>query len=258
MIHSMLHLQTRWTAIWIRNLKVWGKLAGPAIIGNFGEPLLMMVALGYGLGRMVGDIGGLPYMHFLASGLLCSSAMNTASFEGLYSAYTRMTTQGTWDSMLSTPLSVTDITIGETLWAGTKGLFSGIAILTVCYGFGIAEGWQPLLALLVILLTGICFGALALVVTSFAASYDFFLYYFTLLVTPMYLLSGIFFPVGNMPEAVQIGAQFLPLSHAVVLVRPLVTGGEVPNALPHLAVIAGYAVVAILVASRLLRRRLLR
>lgn len=246
----------RWLAVWRRNLKVWGKLAGPAILGNFGEPLLMMVALGYGLGRMVGDIDGLPYLHFLATGILCSSAMNTASFEGLYSAFTRMTSQGTWDSMLTSPLSVNDIVLGETLWAGTKGLFSGIAILSVCYGFGIATDWQALLALPVILLAGICFGAMALVVTSVAASYDFFLYYFTLLVTPMYLLSGVFFPLSNMPEAVQAGARLLPLNHAVVLVRPLVTGGEVPNPWPHLAVLALYASLAILIASRLLTRRL--
>jgi lipooligosaccharide transport system permease protein len=97
---------------------------------------------------------------------------------------------------------------------------------------------------------------MALVVTSFAASYDFFLYYFTLLVTPMYLLSGVFFPLTNMPEAVQHAARLLPLNHAVVLVRPLVTGGEVPNALPHLTVLALYAIVAMLIAARLLTRRL--
>ena len=254
----MITIETRWLTVWQRNLKVWSKLAGPAIIGNFGEPLLMMVALGYGLGRMVGSINGLPYLDFLASGILCSSAMNTASFEGLYSAFTRMTTQRTWDNMLSTPLSVSDIAIGEALWAGTKGLISGIAILTVCYGFGIAQGWTPLLALPVILLTGICFGSLALVVTSYASSYDFFLYYFTLLVTPMYLLSGVFFPLSNMPEPVQIGAQFLPLSHAVALVRPLVTGGEVTSAATHLAVIGTYALTAIITATRLLERRMLK
>ncbi len=254
----MAPLETRWLTVWQRNLKVWSKLAGPAIIGNFGEPLLMMVALGYGLGRMVGDIDGLPYLHFLATGILCSSAMNTASFEGLYSAFTRMTTQRTWDSMLTAPLAVSDIAIGETLWAGTKGLFSGIAILIVCYGFGIAHGWTPLLALPVILLTGVCFGALALVVTSFATTYDFFLYYFTLIVTPMYLLSGVFFPLSNMPEAVQIGAQFLPLSHAVALVRPLVTGSEVSSVPLHLTVIATYAAVGMLTATRLLERRMQR
>jgi lipooligosaccharide transport system permease protein len=242
--------------VWRRNLKVWGRLAGPALLASFGEPLLVLLALGYGLGAFVGELGGLPYLHFLATGILCASAMNTASFEGMYSAYTRMTIQRTWEGMLAAPLEVDDIVLGEAIWAGSKGLISGTAILVVIALFGVVDGPMAVLALGVILLTGVCFGALALVVTAFATSYDFFLYYFTLVVTPMYLLSGVFFPLEQMPPAVQAGAQCLPLAHAVALVRPLVIGQPLANVALHLGVIAAYAGVGLYLATRLMRRRL--
>ena len=78
-----------WLPVWRRNFKVWSKMAGPSLLGNFGEPLLYLLALGYGLGSIIGSLQGLPYLIFLASGIVCSSAMVTASFEGTYSAYAR-------------------------------------------------------------------------------------------------------------------------------------------------------------------------
>jgi lipooligosaccharide transport system permease protein len=244
--------------VWQRNLLVWIKLVGPAMLGNFGEPLLYLLALGYGLGQLVGDIGGMPYPVFLASGIVCSSAMMTASFEGMYSAYTRMAVQRTWEAMLAAPLDVRDVVLGETLWAATKSLVSVAAILAVAAALGAVSGWEAVLVLPVGLLTGACFGALALAVTAFARSYDFFLYYHTLLVTPMMLFSGVFFPLEGMPEAIQLGARLLPLTHAVELVRPLMTGGEVPEPVLHLLVLGAYAVAATRLATHLVARRLQR
>ena len=248
----------RWSVIWRRNARVWRKLAGPALLGNIGEPLLYLLALGYGLGVFVGRVDGMDYVTFLASGFVCASAMNTASFEGIYSAYTRMAVQGTWTAMLYTPLDVGDVVRGETFWAGSKSLLSAAAILVVASLLGAVDGWRALWVLPVVLLTGVCFGAMALVVTAVARNYDFFLYYFTLLLTPMLLVSGVFFPLSAMPPSVQLGAQLLPLSHAVALVRPLMTGGTPHDVLLHLAVISAYAVAALWLAIRLIERRLLR
>ena len=250
-------ISLRWIAVWRRNFLVWRKLLGPALLGNFGEPLLYLLALGYGLGSFVGEVGGLPYSVFLAAGIVCGSAMNTATFEGLYSAYTRMAHQQTWGGMLATPLSVDDIVLGEMVWAGTKSLLSVAPILLVAALLGLVHSWAALWVLPVVLLAGICFGALALVVTALAKSYDFFLYYFTLIVTPMFLFSGVFFPLDGMPIAVQWGAQLLPLTHAIAIVRPLMTGQPLLHLLPHLLVLLAYGAVAFYLAIRLLRRRLL-
>ena len=249
-------LSGRWRAVWRRNAQVWVKLAAPSLVGNFGEPLLYLLALGYGLGSFIGDVNGVPYVVFLASGIVCASAMNTATFECLYSAYTRMTVQGTWEAMLVTPLGIEDVVIGEAMWAGTKSLISAAAILLVATLLGLVAGWSALWVLPVALVMGVCFGAMALVVTAMSPSYDFFLYYFTLFITPMFLLSGTFFPIDAMLPWVQWAAQALPLTHAVAVVRPMMTGaGSWP--LWQLAVPIAYGLGSLWLAVWLLRRRLM-
>ena len=240
-------------------MRVWRKLIGPALLGNIGEPLLYLVALGYGLGSFLGQkIEGLEYVVFLASGLVCSSAMNTASFEGMYSAYTRMAVQETWVGMLTAPLTIRDIIVAEVIWAGTKSVISVTSILLVAAAMGLVEDAWAILVLPLGWLVGACFGSMALVMTSVAKNYDFFLYYFTLLVTPMLLLSGVFFPITGMPEAVQIGAKMLPLYHALALMRPLMIGQMPTDILLHLAVLIFYILVAMPIATHLISRRLLR
>ena len=250
------HRALRWLPVWRRNLRVWSKLAVPSLIGNFGEPLLYLLALGYGLGALVGRIGEMPYMVFLASGIFCSSAMMTASFEATYSAYSRMAVQKTWEAIVTTPLDVLDVVLGEVIWAATKSLFSASAILLVAFGLGAVDGPLAVLAIPLAIISGFCFAAMAMVITALARSYDFFLYYTTLGVTPMLLICGVFFPIEQMPAGVQGLAWVLPLTHAVALARPLITGGAPDQVLAHLLVLAGYGVLALALSAALLKRRL--
>jgi len=246
----------RFVPVWRRNLRVWRKLLVPSILGNFGEPILYLFIFGYGFGRLVGQVERMPYMDFLASGIACSSVMFTASFEALYSAFTRMHEQQTWSTLLNAPLNVDDIVLGEVAWAATKGSFSGAAILVVAALAGLVAGPAALWVLPLSLLIGFCFGAIAMIVTAVSPSYDFFLYYFTLALTPMLLLSGVFFPLRELPPAIAAAAFALPLAHAVALVRPLMTGTAPHAVVLHLAVVAAYAAGALVVSTRLLRRRL--
>lgn len=246
----------RFLPVWRRNLRVWRKLALPSILGNFGEPVLYLFVFGYGFGRLVGEVERMPYMEFLASGIVCSSVMFAASFEALYSAFTRMHEQKTWDVMLNAPLNVDDIVLGEIAWAATKGALSGTAILLVAAASGLVSGPAALWVLPLTLVVGFCFGGLAMIVTAVSPSYDFFLYYFTLAMTPMLLLSGVFFPLRELPGIVADAAFLLPLAHAVTLVRPLMSGHWPDGLLLHLAVLLAYSAAALLVSTRLLRRRL--
>ena len=250
---------THIVAVWRRNFLVWKQLATASMLGNFGDPFLYLLGLGYGLGTYIGDMNGIPYMAYLASGILCSSAMNTATFESLYSAFTRMNQQGTWESMLATPVRVQEIIAGEQMWAATNSLISGTAIFLVAGLLGGIQQWETaLFALPVIFLIGLAFAGPALAICAISPSYDFFLYYFTLAVTPMFLFCGVFYPIDTLPELVQMIAQLLPLTHAVALIRPLLT--EMPLTMPllHLAVLALYAVAGFTLAAHLAARRLLR
>ncbi len=229
----------------------------PSLLGNFGEPLLYLLALGYGLGVFVGEIEGMTYLAFLSSGMVASSAMMTASFEGTYSAYSRMATQRTWDAMLTAPLNIFDVVLGEAIWAATKSLVNSVAILIVATALGaVVLKWQLLWVLPVVLLTGLCFAAIALIITAFARSYDFFLYHSTLAITPMMLLSGVYFPLDSMPVAIQWVARLLPLAHSVELIRPLVTDRPLLHWELNLAVLLGYSLISLTIATWLFKRRL--
>ncbi|TXI65607.1 MAG: nodulation protein NodJ, partial [Limnohabitans sp.] len=154
-------LSMRWWPVFRRNFLVWQKLAIPSLVGNIAEPLMWLVAFGYGLGSLVGQIelGGekVPYILFLASGSICMSAMNAATFEALYSAFSRMHVQKTWDGIMNAPVRLDDVVLAEMLWAGFKALFSATVILAVIWALGISRAPRTLLALPVLLATGITF-----------------------------------------------------------------------------------------------------
>lgn len=244
--------------VWQRNFLVWKKLALPSILGNLADPLIYMLGLGYGLGAMLPSVDGQPYIAFLAAGTVCASTMNAATFEALYSAFSRMHVQKTWDAILNTPLGLTDVVAGELFWAATKSLFSGAAILVVITVMGLTHGPLMLWALPAIVLTGLAFAALGLIWNALAPSYDFFMYYFTLFITPMTLISGVFFPTDQLPGWLALIGGWLPLAQGVALVRPLLAGQVPADALIHIMALIGTAAVAFAIALQLTRRRLLK
>jgi lipooligosaccharide transport system permease protein len=239
----------------MRNLLVWKKLALPSILGNIAEPLITLVAFGYGVGSLIGQIDGMPYIKYLASGSVAASAVLAATFEALYSAYSRMAVQKTWDSILNAPIALDDIVFAEMLWAAIKALLSCTAILVVIFLLGISRAPSMLLALPVLGLAGITFASIGLVFNAVAKGYDFFTYYFTLVITPMTFLSGVYFPISQMPPWLQRIAEVLPLKAAVDLVRPLVLGNWPANPLPPLLVLTAYAACGYYLALVLTRRR---
>ncbi len=256
-VYALPALTLRFVPVWQRNFLVWRKLAVPSLLANLADPLIMLFGLGYGLGAALGTMGGTSYFAFLAGGFVASATMYAASFEALYSAFSRMQVQRTWEAIVNAPMTLDDVLIGEWLWAATKSLASGLAILLVVALFGYASFPLALAALPVMVLVGLAFAAMGLAVNALARSYDFFSYYFTLLLTPMMMLSGVFFPVEQLPAAIQVSARLLPLYHGVALVRPLLAGEHPPAPFANLAILAAYAIVGTYIALVLTRRRLL-
>lgn len=231
-------------------------MAIPSILGHLADPLIYMLGLGFGLSALIPEMGGTSYILFLAAGTLCYSTMNSATFEALYSGFSRMHHQRTWDAILNTPITLDDIVISEILWAATKSLMSGVAVLLVIWMMGMSHTWLSLWTIPLALLVGLCFAAVGLIMTALAPSYDFFMYYFTLVITPMMMLSGVFFPVDQLPVFLQSIAAILPLSHAIDLVRPLLNGITPDNILLHLAVLLAYTLLGFYLSLILFRNRL--
>jgi lipooligosaccharide transport system permease protein len=251
-------LSLRFIPVWRRNLLVWRKLAVASVIGNIAEPMITLLAFGYGLGSLLQQIEGVPYIEYLASGSICMSVMMAASFESLYSAFSRMHVQKTWDSLLNTPLELDDIVLAEMLWAASKAMISGLAILLVLFALGIGLHPTTLLVPPLLLIIGVCFASIALIVNAIAKAYDFFTYYFTLVLTPMIFLSGVYYPASQLPSWLQSVASILPLGAAVRLVRPLLLGGMPEDPFRDLAILLAYIVVGFYLATVLTRRRLLK
>lgn len=251
-------LSMRFAPVWRRNLLVWKKLAIASVLGNIADPLLYMLALGYGIGSLVGNVGGMSYIAFIGTGMVCQSAMFTASFEGMYSAFSRMHVQRTWEGIINAPIALDDVVLAEWIWTASKSVISTAAILAVIVALGYGHTWLALWVLPVGLLVGLTFGAAGLVMNALAPNYDFFTYFFTLVLTPMLLLSGVYFPVEQMPAWLASAAGFLPLKHAIDLARPLMLDRVPENAVLHVAVLLFYATLAYYIALVLTRRRLLK
>jgi lipooligosaccharide transport system permease protein len=250
-----------WRAVrvWERNLAVFRKYSLPSLIGpSIGEPLLYLLGFGFGLGTLVGTVGGTRYVEFVAPGMVMSSAMFAAAYECTYGAYVRMVHQKTYEAILTTPLSLEDIVAGDILWGASKATFNGTVMLLVVAVFGLTRSFWALAVPVVIALLALLFAALSLVVAALAKSFEFFNYYLTLVVTPMFLFCGVFFPLDSLPGWAQALARFLPLTYAVRATRALMQGHPSPQGLLALLWLVPGIIMAFLLAACLVRRRLIR
>ena len=234
-------------AVWRRNALVWRRLIGPSLATNVLDPLIFLFAFGYGLGAVVDQVGGMSYLSFVVPGMMCYAAMFAASFESTISVYARFSMQRTWDAILATPVTLTELMLGEMSWAATKGLFSSGCVIAVgsVWG-GIGSPWGAAAALPVLALGAVCFACCGLVVAAHAKSWDIFAYFFTFWVTPMFMFSGTFFEVARFPWFVQAIAWILPMTHLIAVVRPLAAGTALDPlaAAGHLSYLAALAVAA--------------
>lgn len=205
--------------VWQRNFTVYTKLYQASVALNFIEPMLYLIGMGMGLGGFVENINGMSYVEFIAPGLIASSAMFAATFECTYSTYIRMVHQKTFDAILATPVSVRGLIMGEILWGAFKSVLYGTIIIIVISAFGLVKSPLILISVPVLFICGVLFSALGVTYASLIPVIYYFNYYFTMLMTPMFLFSGIFFPLDKMPHYVTTIAFFTPLYHVVNVTR---------------------------------------
>lgn len=244
--------------VWRRNLAVYRKLYIYSILPNFFEPLIYLSAMGFGLGYYVSGIEGMSYLQFIAPGLIASTAMFAVSFECTFASYVRMTFQKTYEAIIATPVNIEDVILGEILWGATKSLLYGSIILLVIFPFGLVKSWTVIFIPVILILAGILFALIAMLFTSLVPNIDSFNYYFSLGVTPMFMFSGIFFPLNHMPFWVQAIAEATPLYHMVNLCRELVTGIFTVHFVWGLVYVAVVSAVLFVLPINLMKRRLIK
>ena len=245
-------------SVWRRTWDVFFKTYQVNFLPPFIEPVLYLLAIGFGLGIFVGEIDGIPYVQFIAPALLAISMMNAAFFECTYSSYVRMYYQKTFDAMIATPLSLDDVITGELLWGATRSFIYSSVMLVVLIAFGVVDLPASLLIIPFSFLAGLLFACIAMCFTAITPGIDALNYPSFLFITPMFLFSGTFFPLTVLPETVQVLAvAILPLTQLVIITRSLTRSMLSPLFCYSLAWIIVVTAVFFVMAIRLMRRRLI-
>ena len=242
--------------VWQRHWLVYTKLYKTSFALNFVEPALYLVAMGMGLGSFVPDIHGQSYIKFIAPGIVASSSVFAAVYECTYGTYIRMTFQKTFDAILATPVNLDDLVLGELIWGATKSVIFGITITIVIALFGLVDSSLIILVLPFIFLGGLIFAELSVIFCAVVPGIDSFSYFYTLFMTPLFLFSGIFFPLDAMPPVVVKLAFLSPLYHLVNICRSF-SAGSFSVALVSMLWMVVIAAVLAPFPFRLMRKRMI-
>jgi len=237
--------------VWMRNFTVYRKTWKMNILPNFFEPVFYLVAMGLGLGAYLTQaMEGVRYLVYIAPGLIVASAMNGATFETTYNVFVKMHFAKTYQAVTATPVNLEDAVLGEALWGVTRGMVYGTIFALVTAMFGLGGGWRVVLMIPVILLTAWMFAGLGLLFTSLIRVIDLYGFYYTLWLTPLFLFSGIFFPVSGLPPWARTAAWFTPLFHCVNLGKAAIHGHAGPGILVDAAWVVAVGTLANYAAIR--------
>ena len=245
-------------SVWYRHFRVYTKNIVSNGFHPFMEPIIFLAGMGLGLGGYISNIENMPYIQYLAIGLPLSSAMFTAAFECSVGTFIRLEFAKTYDSMLAGPLSIENLFIGEIVWAGSKGAFYSSAVLFVflaCHVVPVTATvlFTPLIGFIV----GVMFASLSLVFMSFVKSINTLDCYLTGVITPMFMFSGIIFPITNLPKWIQGIIEIFPLVHAVNIERAVCTGSFMPSLIWDLMYCFVFTLVATYIAVRRFKKKLM-
>jgi lipooligosaccharide transport system permease protein len=243
--------------LWQRNASIYRRTYKMNILPNFFEPFFYLLAMGLGLGAYLSRIQGVRYLDFIAPGLVATAAMFGTSFEVTFNCFVKMQFGKVYDAVMATPLSIEDIGLGELLWGTTRATIYGVVFLAITAMFGVVHSWIAVFAPIGVALIGLMFSVLGLSFTAVVPLIDYFTYYWTLFITPMFLFSGVFFPLTRWPAWAQTVAWFVPLHQAVEMMRAFTLTGDLGHALRSAAWIAVLTGGLLMLPLNLLHRRLI-
>jgi lipooligosaccharide transport system permease protein len=245
--------------VWRRDLDVFRRLFWVNFAVPILEPILYLLALGFGLGLFVKEINGIPYPRFIAPGLISVAIMYGSFFECSYASFVRMYYQKTFDAIIATPVNLEEVVAGEILWGATRATINATVVFLVVMAFGLCSPLQLAGILPLAFLGGILFGSLGMISTALIPSIDYFNIPIFLFLTPMFLFSGTFFPLEVLPKAAQKASYaLLPLTHTVRIARSLMLSRYDGGLLGSLLWMGAVALVAFPVALYLMQRRLIK
>jgi lipooligosaccharide transport system permease protein len=245
--------------VWRRDFDVFMKTYKVNFFPPLLEPIFYLLALGFGLGSIVTSVEGIRYIQFIAPALVAISIMYGSFFECTYGSFVRMYYQKTFDAIIATPVNVEEVIAGELLWGATRATINSTIVLAVVAAFGLISSSLCITVPLVAFFAGLTFSAIGMAFTALAPNIDFFNYPGFLFITPMFLLSGTFFPLEALPPLVQtITLAFLPLAHVVKITRGLILGNVSLSLLLDIAWLAVVTLIFFILSVNLMKKRLIK
>lgn len=243
------------------NVLVFRRVWRASIAVSFFTPLFFLAAMGLGLGGLVnrgsGGVNGVPYLDFLAPGLIAAACMQTAAVEAMYPILARIMWEKTYEAALGTPVTIPDLIRGEVLWMTIRMFIVAAMFWIVMVAFGVGRSLESALAIPAGILTGLAFATPIMAFTATRRNDSGFAAINRFVIIPLYLLAGTFFPIAKLPLALQALAWATPLAHGVALTRGLVLQNiTVGDALLHATVPMAYFAAGLLIARALLMKRL--
>jgi lipooligosaccharide transport system permease protein len=256
--YGLLSITPAFIRVWWRNAQVYIALIKFNILPALAEPLLYIFVFGLGIGSYISEIEGVPYIEFVSAGILGSAAIMQATFECTYGSFFRMSIQGTFEGIISTPVSASEVGLGEIAWGATRGFVNASLVLLVLLILGILHHWQVILIPFLMFVAAFNFAAIAILVTSRIAQMEYFRFYFAGFILPAQFLCGTFFPVSRFPEAVQILAWIIPFTSVIDIARSLMLDRPLSTLLPEAAWVVISTLVFTELAVRSMHGRLVR
>jgi len=253
-----------WRAIrvWQRNFDVYLKTWKVNFVPPLLEPIFYLFAFGLGVGNLVTAVTfegrQVPYLQFIAPGLIAVTTMNHGFFETSYASFVRMYFQKTYDAILSTPLTIEDVVLGELIWAATKSVFAALIMFAVAMAMGLLSFPNASWILPVCLIAGMVFASLGMCFTAMVRTIEMFNLPVFLFVTPMFLFCGVFFPLASLPSWIQHVAWLLPMTHLVSALRTISLGGMRRGILIEIFVLILMALVFPFLSIVMMKRRILK
>lgn len=248
---------TAFAGVFTRETTLFRRVWRSTTFGSIVEPTINLVAFGFGFGALVTSVQGIPYVQYIGTGVVASAVLFSSVFAGMFDTYVKRFYMKTYDGILTTPVDVPELFLAEAAWIAVKSGIYGCAPLLVAMVFGLPPSWGMLAIPFIGMLTGLGFAFMGQWFSGIVPSIDSFTYVQSALVTPLLLLSGVFFPITGFPGWVQSLARLNPLYHCVELVRDAVFGWEPLADLGHIAALGIFAVVMGVLAVRVLRHRLI-
>lgn len=242
--------------VWNRQVTLFKRYWLSSTTSSVVQPIIYLLAFGLGVGTLVATVDDMSYVEFVGTGSVATAVLFASAFPGMFNTYVQRVFQHTYDALLAAPVSVDELTLAEGSWIAAKAGVYGTFPLIVTFFFGLTPSWGMLLVPFIGFLTGLGFAFFGMWVSAIIKNIEQTSYITAIVLTPLFLVAGTFFPISNLPPGLQLAAQFNPLYHCVQLVRDASFGWQLPQDFYHLAVLAVFAVITWLLAVFQLRKKL--